>query len=191
MSAPASFNRQPILENDVVRLCPLRALDFEALYAVAADPLVWEQHPNPTRYQRAVFETFFAGALESGGAFLILDALTDAPIGSSRYYDHDPAAQSVLIGYSFLARSHWGGATNRAVKTLLLDYAFAHGIEDVFFHVGAGNRRSQRAMEKLGAKKVEEREVAYHGERETRNFVYRIRRTDWLAPQLPAAESAP
>lgn len=175
-----SFNRQPTLDSPLVRLRPLRADDFEALYAVAADPLVWEQHPNPTRYQRPVFETYFAGALESGGAFLVTDAITGAVIGSSRYYDYDEANRCVLIGYTFLGRAHWGGPWNRAVKTLLLDHAFAAGLAEVYFHVGAGNRRSQRAMEKLGAEKVEERVVAYHGEPETINYIYRIRRAGWL-----------
>jgi N-acetyltransferase len=177
----SAFNLQPTLTDGSVHLHPLRAEDFEALYAVAADPLVWEQHPNPTRYQRPVFETFFAGAMESGGAFLITDAASGAVIGSSRFYDYDPARATVLIGYSFLARSHWGGPTNRAVKALLLDYAFAHGIEDVIFHVGAQNRRSQRAMEKLGAEKTAEQEVAYHGEPPKLNFIYRIRRGAWPA----------
>ncbi len=175
------FPRQPTLTDGHVRLRPLQAPDFDTLYAVAADPLVWEQHPNPTRYQRAVFQTYFAGALESGGAFLIEDVVTDQPIGSTRFYDFDEAAGTVLIGYSFLGRDRWGGRWNRAVKTLLLDYAFTYGLEAVFFHVGASNRRSQRAMEKLGAQLVETRPVAYHGEPEALNFVYRIGRTEWLS----------
>ncbi|MBC7449081.1 MAG: GNAT family N-acetyltransferase [Hymenobacteraceae bacterium] len=179
------LNRQPTLQHADVRLRPLHPDDFEALYAVAADPLVWAQHPNPTRYQREVFQTFFAGALESGGAFLIEDAQTGQPIGSTRFYDLSADEESVLIGYSFLARSYWGGPTNRAVKTLLLDHALASGVEEVFFHVGAHNRRSQRAMEKLGAEKVEERKVAYHGEPAKLNFIYRIRRADWLAQPQP------
>ena len=171
-----SFNRQPTLQSAHIRLRPLRSHDFEALYAVASDPLVWEQHPNPDRYQRPVFATYFAGAMESGGAFLIEDAATGEALGSTRFYDLSADEKSVLIGYSFLARTHWGTPTNRAVKTLLLDHAFAHGIEEVIFHVGAHNRRSQRAMEKLGAEKTEEREVAYHGEPAKLNFIYRIRR---------------
>lgn len=169
------FPLQPTLTGPRVCLRPLLVTDFEALYAVAADPLIWEQHPNPTRYQRGVFSTYFAGAMASGGAFLIEDIITGQPIGSTRFYDLSADQESVLIGYSFLARSHWGGPTNREVKTLLLNYAFACGVKEVFFHVGAGNRRSRRAMEKLGAEQVEEREIAYHGEPPTTNVVYRIR----------------
>lgn len=180
----ALFDPQPTLTDSAVRLRPLRADNFEALYAVAADPLIWEQHPNPMRYRREVFDIYFAGAMESGGAFLIEDPETSEVLGSTRFYDYDAATRSVLIGYSFLTRARWGGPTNRAVKTLLLDYAFANGIEKVYFHVGAGNRRSQRAMEKLGAEKVEERDVAYHGERETRNYVYRIGRAGWQSARI-------
>ncbi len=184
------FPLQPYLSDKIVRLRPLESNDFEALYAIAADPLLWAQHPNPTRWQQPVFETFFAGALASGGAFVILDAASQAVIGSTRFYDYDPAARTVLIGYSFLARNYWGGAANRAVKTLLLDYAFAHGIEAVEFHVGSGNRRSQRAMEKLGAEKVDEREIAYHGEPLRHNFVYQISRAAWRNRQ-PSPGAAP
>ncbi|HZH02417.1 MAG TPA: GNAT family N-acetyltransferase [Myxococcaceae bacterium] len=174
MRRPA-LDLQPTLTDDRVLLRPLQPGDFEALYAIASDPLIWEQHPNPLRYQRPVFETYFAGAIQSGGAFLVVEAATGSPMGSSRFYDHDPSARSVLIGYSFLGRRYWGGPSNRAVKTLMLDHAFRF-VDHVFLHVGAENRRSQRAMEKLGAQRLGERTVAYHGEPETTNLVYRIRR---------------
>ena len=64
---------QPTLVGETISLRPLIADDFEALYAVASDPLIWEQHPEPLRYQRQVFEEFFAGALASGGALLLTD----------------------------------------------------------------------------------------------------------------------
>ena len=93
----------------------------------------------------------------------------------------------MLIGYSFLARAVWGGPTNRAVKALLLDHAFAHGLDEVQFHVGNQNRRSQRAMEKLGAEKIDERAIAYHGEPATTNYIYRICRAAWPASPDRAA----
>lgn len=84
-----NFELQPILENEYVKIIPLKNNDFEILYNIASDPLIWEQHPNKDRYKKEVFENFFKGAIESKGAFLILDNKTNMPIGSSRYYDLD------------------------------------------------------------------------------------------------------
>jgi N-acetyltransferase len=178
---------QPLIGNERVRLRPLRVADFESLYAVAADPLVWEQHPNRDRYRRDVFEKWFEGALQSGGAALVFDAATDELIGSSRFYDHDPAARTVLIGYTFLARSHWGGGYNPALKALMLGYAFRF-VDRVLFHVGERNRRSRIAMERLGAVLRGSLPVTYYGEVPTVNVVYSIDRADWLA-RGPAADS--
>ena len=99
-----AFDLQPTLENDLIRARPLRAEDFDALYAVASDPLLWEQHPSRNRYQRPVFETYFQGAMESGGALLVLDAQRAQVIGCSRYYELDEAQRTVAIGYTFIAR---------------------------------------------------------------------------------------
>jgi RimJ/RimL family protein N-acetyltransferase len=169
------FVLQPSIGNELVRVQPLHPGDFDRLYAVASDPLIWEQHPNPDRWQRAVFENWFRGALESRGALLVFDAASDALIGSSRFYDYDPANSVVLIGYTFLARSHWGGRFNAALKRLMLDHAFA-AVERVLFHVGEQNRRSRIAMERLGARRTGSAPVSYYGERSVINVIYEIRR---------------
>jgi N-acetyltransferase len=54
-----SFDFQPILKGELVELRPLRADDYNALYAVAADPLIWEQHPVKNRHEEEVFQQFF------------------------------------------------------------------------------------------------------------------------------------
>ena len=169
-----SANLQPInLHNDLVQLTPLTANDFEELFAVASDPLIWEQHPNPDRYQRPVFLNYFDGAMASKGAFLIKHAITGEAIGSSRFYNHKPDLQEIKIGYTFFSRECWGKPYNSNVKQLMLAHAFTF-VERVVFHVGASNFRSQRAMEKLGAIKTGEEEVAYFGEASRWNFVYEI-----------------
>jgi RimJ/RimL family protein N-acetyltransferase len=166
-------NLQPTLSDKLLRLQPLLESDFERLYAVAADPLIWEQHPNPDRYKRDIFEKYFQGAMASGGAFLVIDNANGEVIGSTRFYDWNPEEKSIFIGYTFLSRSCWGKQYNGAMKQLLLDYAFTFA-ERVVFHVGAGNIRSQKAMEKLGAIKVKELEVAYYGEALRVNFEYEL-----------------
>jgi RimJ/RimL family protein N-acetyltransferase len=164
------------LVNDIVELVPLKQSDFEELYAVASDPLIWEQHPNPDRYKKEVFEVYFKGAIASGGAFLIKDPSTNDILGCTRFYDFNETEKSVLIGYTFFARSCWGRGINHAVKHLMLDYAFQF-VDKVIFHVGANNIRSQKAMEKLGAVKLGFEEVAYYGEATRTNIVYCIEKT--------------
>jgi RimJ/RimL family protein N-acetyltransferase len=169
---------QPFLENNNVQLIPLQTSDFEALYHVASDPLIWEQHPNKNRHQKAIFKNFFDGALLSKGAFVIVDKETNAIIGSTRFYDWNPNKKSVLIGYTFYGRNYWGSNYNPIVKKMMLDYAFQF-VEHVYFQVGAENIRSQIAIERLGAKKVREINVAYHGETEKLNYEYVISKSDW------------
>lgn len=140
---------QPHLVGDRVELRPLRAEDYNALYAAASDPLIWELHPDD-RWREDVFRDFFAQHLATRGALLILDRADGSVIGTSRYHGYDPAASEVEIGWTFLARSHWGGAVNGEVKRLMLDHAFG-SVERVVFFVAPENLRSRRAVEKLGA----------------------------------------
>lgn len=171
---------QPTIENKLIKIQPLTPADFGTLYSVASDPFIWEQHPNKYRYQRIEFENYFKGAIESGGAFLISNSKTGEIIGSTRFYDFNEEDKTVLIGYTFLAKSHWGGTYNPALKSLMLDHAF-NFVDAVLFHVGAANTRSQKAMEKLGAVKIDEIAVAYYGETVQSNFIYKIDKQQWQA----------
>jgi RimJ/RimL family protein N-acetyltransferase len=167
------MNVQATLENENVKLVPLNPNDFEELFSVASDPKIWEQHPNKDRYQREVFEKFFQGAIESKGAFKIMDKSSNEVAGSTRFYDYNPKENSIFIGYTFYATKFWGSKLNPQVKKLMLDYIFQF-VDKVNFHVGKDNIRSQKAMEKLGAKKVDEVNVAYFGEPEKLNVVFEI-----------------
>ena len=168
-----------ILETTNVKLIPLQEVDFEELYQCASNPEVWEQHPNKDRYKRDVFENFFKGAMESKGAFKIVDLQTNTVMGSTRFYDYDAERNSVLIGYTFYAKEYWGKGINPIVKKLMLDYAFQF-VEAVHFHVGEGNIRSQIAVERIGAKKISEKLIEYFGEPEKLNFIYEIKKEDWV-----------
>jgi RimJ/RimL family protein N-acetyltransferase len=167
------FDFQPTLIGETISLRPLRAEDFESLYAAASDPLIWEQHPEPTRYQRHVFESgFFAGALASASAFVVIDDASGKIIGSSRYYEWNRAEREIAIGYTFLARSHWGGKTNREMKQLMLSHAFRWA-NVVWFHVGVNNWRSRKAMEKIGGRFSHEGARVINGKEQLHVF-YRI-----------------
>jgi len=145
-----SFDLQPNLKGDLIELRPLRPEDWDDLFAVASDPLIWKQHPESDRYKEEVFRTFFQGALESGGAFVVIDAKSKQIIGSTRFHGYYPEKSEVEIGWTFLARKYWGGRHNREMKQLMLAHAFQF-VENVVFYVGENNMRSRRATEKIGA----------------------------------------
>lgn len=144
------MDRQPSLAGDLVEARPLRDDDFAALYAIAADPLLWEQHPEPDRWREDVFRRYFDDQLGSGGSLAVLDRSTGAVIGVSRYDRLDEARGEVEIGWTFLARPYWGGAYNADLKRIMLLHAYRF-VRTVVFLVGDENRRSRRAVEKLGA----------------------------------------
>ncbi|MFN4085271.1 MAG: GNAT family N-acetyltransferase [Spirosomataceae bacterium] len=167
------MNLQPTLVSPRTLLTPLLPSDQERLYAVANDPLIWEQHPNPDRWQKPVFQLFFEGALQSQGAFLLLNRKTGEVMGTSRFYGYDPPSSLVFIGYTFLARKFWGTGINSEIKKVMLDYAF-ESVSQVHFQIGANNLRSQIAIERLGAIKIGEEVVAYHAEQPKLNFLYKL-----------------
>lgn len=174
-----AINFQPTLQNEWIIGTPLIVDDFESLYAAASDPLIWEQHPNKNRYQLAAFENYFNGAIKSAGAFLVKDAKTSEVIGSSRYSDYNEASNSVSIGYTFFIRSHWGRGYNYALKTAMLDYIFQF-VNSVNFYIGAVNIRSQISIERFGAIKTGEKDMAYFGEASQLNYIYSITKEAWV-----------
>lgn len=174
---------RPRLEGSLLRLVPLEPDHFEALYEAASDPKIWEMHPHPLRYQRPVFETFFAGALESKGAVAILERERGAVIGSSRYYHHELENCVVRIGYTFLVRKYWGGLYNHELKSLMLRHAFQF-VDRVLFEVGPKNFRSQRAMEKIGGRLTKEKAVPIENRLSNDHLVYEIRGTEFSALAL-------
>lgn len=151
-----TFDLQPTLTGALVTLRPLSPADHDALFEVASDPLIWEQHPDKTRSQPDGFKIFFQQALDSGGALLASDSLTGKVIGSSRFHGYDPRADEVEIGWTFLARSHWGGRYNQEMKDLMLRHAFG-SVGRVVFLIDPANHRSQRAVQKIGAVRIADR----------------------------------
>ncbi len=169
---------QPHLENNNILLRALAESDFENLYNIASDPMIWEQHPNQNRYQKEVFKIYFEGAIQSNGAFLIIEKSTNEIIGCSRFYDFNDSEKSVFIGYTFIGKKFWGRNFNTQIKSMMINHAFQF-VDTIHFHIGSKNTRSQIAINRLGAIKIEEVAVAYYGEPEVINFKYKIEKANW------------
>ncbi|MFZ1359475.1 MAG: GNAT family N-acetyltransferase [Saprospiraceae bacterium] len=175
-----NINIQPTLENENVILHPLQDKDFDDLYAVASDPKIWEQHPNKDRCKIEVFKVFFDGAMQSKGAFKIVNKASGHVMGSTRFYDHNQEENSISIGYTFYGREYWGKGFNHSVKSLMLDYIFQF-VSKVHFHIGADNIRSQIAIGRLGTTKIDEQEIAYFGEEPKMNYIYCLTKKKWFS----------
>jgi RimJ/RimL family protein N-acetyltransferase len=175
------FDLQPHLVGDLLEVRPLKSEDWESLFAVASDPLIWEQHPAHDRYQEEVFKEFFRDALESRGALVVIDKKTQEVIGSSRYFGFKASQREIEIGWTFLGRSHWGGNYNGELKRLMLDHAFKF-VESVVFLIGLTNVRSQRALEKIGGVLTERREQSNLHGKIVEHVVYQIKKPTHAAP---------
>lgn len=180
------LNRQPTLEGETLLLRALRDDDWDALYAVASDPLIWAVHPAHDRWQEPVFREFFANAMHHRGALAVIDKASGAIIGSSRYQGFDDAdGGSVEIGWTFLARAYWGGATNRELKRLMLSHALA-SVARADFRVGEENVRSRGAMVKIGGQLSDRTEIAEMAGKSVRHVIYEIDRAGFASGPLMA-----
>lgn len=180
MSNYMKFTLQPTLEDELVLLTPLKENDFDALFGVASDPLLWELHPAKQRSTPEGFAEFFKECLASGRSLLIKDKKTGEVIGHSRYNTPEGKPNAVEIGWTYLARRYWGGEYNRAVKYLMLDHAF-RWCDEVLFYVDKDNFRSQKAVEKIGGIKIERPESESIPVKDPRNIIFRIRKHEWDA----------
>lgn len=178
------MDRQPVLEGEWLLLRPLRPDDWAATFAVASDPLIWELHPAHDRWQEGVFRAYFDDALAQGGALAVVEKPSGEIVGSSWFQGYDAAdGGSVEIGWTFLARSHWGGSYNAEMKRLMLAHALQY-VERVFFRVGADNLRSRGAMTKIGGKLTDRTDkVTLHG-REVSYVVFEITRESFASGPL-------
>jgi N-acetyltransferase len=167
------FDLQPTLNNDLLIIRPAKTDDFDALYKVASDPLIWEQHPAKTRYQLEVFTPLFNEGIASGGMLVIIDKKSGDIIGSTRFNPVPETDNAVEIGWSYLSRAFWGGDYNKSQKHLLMDYAFQH-VDHVFYYINKYNTRSRKAVEKLGGNRVSHFNEQLLDARSPDNVIYRI-----------------
>ena len=176
------FDAQPTLADADISLRPLAGSDWDTLFAVAADPLIWAGHPAHDRWQESVFRTFFAEGLASGGALVALD-LGGTVIGSSRFDTARAGPGEIEIGWTFLARPHWGGGTNCAMKRLMVGHALAN-FERVVFLIGDTNARSRAAITKIGAVLTDRVDAGFMAGQPVRHLVYAIDRAGFATGPL-------
>ena len=138
-------------EDSSISLLQIKKENFEELYLVASDPIIWEQHPENDRWKKEKFSIFYKNGLQNKfGFLLIFDKHKNKIIGSTRFYSYDKIDKAIRIGFTFISQEHWGTSINFQVKKMMLDYTFKY-LDKVYFDIGINNFRSRKAVEKLGA----------------------------------------
>lgn len=171
------FDLQPTLSNDLLLVRPLVPQDFDALFAISSDPLLWEQHPNKERSQPDGFKKWFEEATASGGALTVVERATGQIIGTSRYKAVPETTEAIEIGWTFIARRHWGGAVNQSLKALMMVHAFGF-VPYVFFYIHGQNFRSRKAVEKIGGTLITDLEGQWLNPRSPEAVIYMIKKTE-------------
>lgn len=178
------MDRQPTLETERLTIRPMTEADREALYAIASDPMVWEQHPIHDRWKRDVFDAFFDEGMEGGGALVMVRKSDGAILGSSQYKRFEPEdGGSVEIGWTYLDRACWGKGINPEMKRAMLAHALAQ-VARVDFRVGDTNYRSRFALEAIGAVRTERYELAKYQGKRIVHLVYEITREGFASGPL-------
>ena len=157
--SPAMLPVQPVtLERAPVQLVPLGLEHEDGLKRAAANGELWNLRftsvPEPEQ-TRAYIETALKGRADGHRlAFAVLDSASGEVVGCSSFHDIVPAVSRVEIGWTWYAKSVQRSAVNTTTKLLLMAHAFeALGAQLVGWRTDNFNHASQRAIERLGARK--------------------------------------
>ena len=153
-----SFVQAATLSGRGVELVPLALEHVAGLRAAAADGELWKLRitsvPEPDQTQAYIEDALKAREAGHRFAFAVRDAATGMVLGSSSYHDILPAVKRVEIGYTWYAARCQRTHINTTCKLLLLSHAFdTLGCNVVGWRTDNFNHASQRAIERLGAKK--------------------------------------
>ena len=171
------FEFQPSLDGPYFKIRPMEESDQENLFAVASNPLIWEQHTD-RRYEPEVFNDFFNQTIKSKGGLVVIDKKTGKIIGSNRFSEITGTEDAVEIGWSFLHFDYWGGKTNREVKSMLMAHAFQF-VNNTVYYIDKNNPRSIKATEKLGGKLISNHLDDSIVRRNSDDLTYIIQKKNW------------
>jgi RimJ/RimL family protein N-acetyltransferase len=155
----ANFIKPQILTGLKASLIPLEAKFIDELYHYGKDESLWTHYTfrEMKTYER--FKDFIMSSVNAMGrgenefTFCIIDNESNKAVGTTSFLDIQPASKSLEIGRTWIAKYLQGTGFNAECKYLLLTHCFETlGLIRVFFKTDSNNLRSQKAMEKIGAK---------------------------------------
>ncbi len=151
-----NFNEDYILENERVKLTPLKAEDYTNLLSFAIqEPELWTyslvQASSPEKMKDYIDLALKARENKNSYAFVVFDKQKNQYAGSTRFYDIQIENASLQLGYTWYGKEFQGTGLNKNCKYLLLEFAFeVLNMERVEFRADNDNKRSIQAMKSIG-----------------------------------------
>lgn len=152
----AGWDRPVVLAGRGVRLEPLSQEHAQGLYNRGRSQGDWAYLPRPCFVDLADTRQWIGEALAAPAQlpFAIIETHKERAVGSTRYLNMRPEHRSLEIGWTWLGQEWQRTGINTQAKLLLLTHAFERlGCVRVEFKTDARNRRSQQALERIGAKR--------------------------------------
>ncbi|WP_318616585.1 GNAT family N-acetyltransferase [Sporosarcina sp. YIM B06819] len=146
------------LIGEAVLLRPMTKEDGEGIYACCRDERIWS-HMSQSLQTRKDVDAYIEQALVNRDAgteypFVIVLRATNEIVGSTRFFDIATAHKRLELGHTWLHPSVWRTNVNTECKYLLLSYCFEQlQFQRVQIKTGHENIQSQKAIERIGAKK--------------------------------------
>lgn len=145
----------PTLSYKGVTLEPLAIEHAKGLSEACQDGKLWTIEVTSAPTPDSVIDYIqLADSMDNRVAFAVIDYASGRVIGSTSYHDILPNAKRLEIGYTWYAQSYWRTHVNTACKLMLLTHAFETlEYQTVGWRTDGENFQSQKAIERLGAKK--------------------------------------
>ncbi len=176
------------LDGYFVQLEKLSLRHIYELEKVAINPVIW-QHLPIEGWRKDVFWTWVYDSLElqmnkKAFVFAVIDNRSGNVIGTTRFQDMDMGHNKTDIGWTWYDPSVWGCGFNDEAKNLMLTHAFeVWHVNRIGFKVDERNRRSQRALEKIGAQQegfIRKHMIRPDGSNRN-SFLYGLTDDDWFS----------
>ncbi len=152
------ISRTLTLDGVRAKLIPLDISHAEELWESAKDESLWEHYTFRRMESFENFKKFLTASIEAANAggeftFTIIDKNSGKMVGGTSFLDIQPVSKSLEIGRTWLSKHLHGSGVNEECKYLLLGYCFSDlKFIRIFFKTDSNNIRSQKAIEKIGAK---------------------------------------
>ena len=150
------FNKDYILENNIVKLTPLKQSDFDKIVSFSInEPELWThsliQANSPEKMKIYIDKALAGRKNKNSYAFLVFDKRKNKYAGSTRFYDIQVENASLQLGFTWYGKEFQGSGINKNCKYLLLEFAFdVLKTERVEFRADNENQRSINAMKSIG-----------------------------------------